>query len=274
MTTRISYNESHGRVPIVALDYAHRNERRLRELMIDYKNGNLFIVSDTDIDKIFDLTKSIMEKISEGIIGDDIIVNIDGIGEINLNEFLKYLTNINIFSENFDNAAPIPSFMYDNNSIGINDNSIEIVDFAEAAEGMIPQKHNGRILWVYNGNSNIVDGVIQNDTLKLELNQVTRLLQPPANFMITMPDDLNSHYGKTKLYLDIKNIIPKIIFPKNVKLEYNTDPKLFAHSIVVYEFETFNNGNIWLSKMTKWINNPEQEITESYIHENFDWKQV
>lgn len=277
--TTITYNESHGRVPLIPLDYSHRNERRLRELMVDYKNGNLYVVSDTDIDKIFDLTKSIIEKVSEGIVGDDIVVNIEGIGEINLNEFLEYLTSINISSEAYGGAVPVPTLMYDNNSIGIIDNKVEIVDFSEATEGTIPQKHNGRLIWVNagigSGNTSIIDGDIQNNVLALELNKVTRLLQPPSNFIITMPDDFaGQSYGKTELYIDIKDTVPTITFPSNVKLEYNTDPTLFAHSIAVYEFETFTGGDIWLAKVTKWINELEQEITESYIHENFDWKQV
>ena len=49
---QVVYDQSHGRVPLIALDYSQRHLRQFRELMVDYTNGNLYVVSATDRDII------------------------------------------------------------------------------------------------------------------------------------------------------------------------------------------------------------------------------
>ena len=272
----VDYSESHARVPIVALDYTDRHMRRLKELMIDYTNGNLYVTDANDINVIHSLVDQISKNITNNITGDDIIVKIEGIGTINLTKFLNDINSSILKMEVEDNGSALPSLSLDNSSIEGLDGKIQISDFDKAKDNYIPQKFNGRLRWVKaNVGINATESpVIINGSLNLEPGGVYRSMDLPANVTVTVDNNLVSNYGKIIWNISIGNVIPTFTFPDNVKFAYNTDTELTKNSIVTYELETFTGGNLWLAKSTKWLNISEREITEAYITDKLSWKTV
>ena len=272
----VDYSESHARVPIVALDYTDRHMRKLKELMIDYTNGNLYVTDANDINVIHSLVDQISKNITNNITGDDIIVKIEGIGTINLTKFLNDINSSILKMEVEDNGSALPSLSLDNSSIEGLDGKIQISDFDKAKDNYIPQKFNGRLRWVKaNVGINATESpVIINGSLNLEPGCVYRSMDLPANVTVTVDNNLVSNYGKIIWNISIGNVIPTFTFPANVKFAYNTDTELTKNSIVTYELETFTGGNLWLAKSTKWLNISEREITEAYITDKLSWKTV
>lgn len=272
----VDYSESHARVPIVALDYTDRHMRKLKELMIDYTNGNLYVTDANDINVIHSLVDQISKNITNNITGDDIIVKIEGIGTINLTKFLNDINSSILKMEVEDNGATFPSLSLDNVSIEGLDNKIQISDFDKAKDNYIPQKFDGRLRWIKAnvGTSATESPVIVNNSLNLEPGSVYRSADLPKNVTVTIDDNLVSNYGKIVWNISIGNAIPTFTFPANVKFAYNTDTELTKNSIVTYELETFTGGNLWLAKSTKWLNISEKEITEAYITDKLSWKTV
>ena len=272
----VDYSESHARVPIVALDYTDRHMRKLKELMVDYTNGNLYVTDANDINVIHSLVDQISKNITNNITGDDIIVKIEGIGTINLTKFLNDINSSILKMEVEDNGSALPSLSLDNSSIEGLDGKIQISDFDKAKDNYIPQKFNGRLRWVKaNVGINATESpVIINGSLNLEPGCVYRSMDLPANVTVTVDNNLVSNYGKIIWNISIGNVIPTFTFPANVKFAYNTDTELTKNSIVTYELETFTGGNLWLAKSTKWLNISEREITEAYITDKLSWKTV
>lgn len=272
----VDYSESHARVPIVALDYTDRHMRKLKELMVDYTNGNLYVTDANDINVIHSLVDQISKNITNNITGDDIIVKIEGIGTINLTKFLNDINSSILKMEVEDNGSALPSLSLDNISIEGLDGKIQISDFDKAKDNYIPQKFNGRLRWVKaNVGINATESpVIINGSLNLEPGGVYRSMDLPANVTVTVDNNLVSNYGKIIWNISIGNVIPTFTFPANVKFAYNTDTELTKNSIVTYELETFTGGNLWLAKSTKWLNISEREITEAYITDKLSWKTV
>lgn len=270
----VDYSESHARVPIIALDYTDRHMRKLKELMIDYTNGNLYVTDANDINVIHSLVDQITKNITNNITADDIIVKIDGVGTINLTKFLNDLNSSLLKMEVEDDGSAFPSLSLDGDSIEGLDNKIQISDFDKALDNYIPQKFNGRIRWIKAnvGTSATESPIIVNNSLNLEPGSVYRSANLPSKVTVTLDNNLVSNYGKIVWNISIGSTIPTFTFPSNVKFAYNTDTTLTKNSIVTYELETFTGGNIWLAKSTKWLNISEKEITEAYINDKLSWK--
>ena len=83
-----------------------------------------------------------------------------------------------------------------------------------------------------------------------------------------------SDYGTIVWNVAVTDTIPTINFPNNVKFTFNTDPTLFENCIATFRLETYTAGSIWLCTVEKYLNIPEQEITESYIIDKFSWKSI
>lgn len=82
----------YGRVPIIALSYDERDKAVPKELLVDYDTGKIYVVSAYDKTVIFDLTQEISNYLLEaGVNGDNLVVNIDGVGEVNLEEIINNL---------------------------------------------------------------------------------------------------------------------------------------------------------------------------------------
>lgn len=279
----IIYDNSHGRVPIIALDYSQRHLRRLKELMIDYKNGNLYVVDDTDINTIYDLTKQIISNVTDNITTDDITVNIPGVGNINLSKFLEALENNRVLLNNDSIVQMIPETNeFDNKTIELLDSKAQLKLFNIAKDGQYPIKENGELRWKnittsFNDIAVVDMEVEEGEEANISLSSDTmyRTSNPPEEIRVTFANDkLNTDKKHAKIVwvIECGDTVPVINMPSNVYWEFNTDPTLFVNCTGVYTFETFDQGKRWLAKVDKYLIDPEAEVTETYIKDKLSWK--
>lgn len=88
---------SKARVPVIPLQYSQRQLALKKELLVDYENGKLYIVSATDKNILHDITAKITELVTANITsGTNLTVDIQGVGIVKLGEYLKVLTEKNI----------------------------------------------------------------------------------------------------------------------------------------------------------------------------------
>lgn len=137
-----------ARVPVIALDYDKKYLCVKKELMVDYTNGKIYIVSSTDKEKIFDITAQIVELVKTSITANDVMVNITGIGDISLKNIIERLYGEEVNFEIEEEKDFAPGIKVDNASININDGDMQINNFDTATEGQCPVKSSlGSIVW-------------------------------------------------------------------------------------------------------------------------------
>ena len=283
MSTRTTYySESYGRVPIIALDYNQRYLRRCKELMIDYNNGILYYVDPNDRDTIINLSNQIASKVKDQIDAEEIIVNIEGVGEINLSEFVTYLENQMLYVEAPEPQTNVPLCSFDTRSIEVLDDIVQLTNFKSAVDGYIPYKNEGILDWMqisFGTNTEpeeppseeSADGSTTDITLSGWGTFISSDLSGDVNVTINT-DTLKTNYGKIIWNVAVTTDIPRIVFPTNVKFTFNTDPQLFENCIATFKLETFTGGSIWLCTVEKYLDLPEKEITEAYIVDKLSWK--
>lgn len=137
-----------ARIPLIPLDYNQKYLSVKKELMVDYTNGKLYIVSAESKEKIFDVTSQITEIVKNNITANNVIVNIEGIGEIDLKSIIDklYKDEVNFTVEEDKDFAP--SIRVDNSSINVVNGNMQIYKFDQAVEGTCPVKDGtGAIIW-------------------------------------------------------------------------------------------------------------------------------
>ena len=106
------------RVPVTPLDYNSRFLAEKKEILFDYNTGQLYVVSAEDKNVIFNITDVVLEKAKEGIDLDNLIINVEGIGDVNLSEYIEYLNKYNLtLSDNDSKQYYAPTVKFDNMSI-------------------------------------------------------------------------------------------------------------------------------------------------------------
>lgn len=245
-----------ARVPVVALDYTERQMAQPKEFIVDYDNGKLYIMSK-DGTRLMDITTTILKAVKGEIVASDVIINIDGIGDITLKEILEQLLSdeASFFMEEELNFAP--DVRVDNASIMIKDFKMQIDNFDIAAEGSFPKKTNGRIQWVSNAVNSVetassitaMNG--ESNTLILSGNKIYKL-DPSVISSSIILDDIDTDYALTKLVINIGYTIPAFIYAENIKWCDGMAPTFAINTIFVIEFETFDKGANWLAKCVKY----------------------
>lgn len=282
-TRKTVYDQSHGRVPIIALDYSQRYLRRCKELMIDYTNGNLYVVDANDRNIIYNIVSQIIDQVKTDIDSDDITVVIDGVGKINLTQFLIDLKEKTLCVEVLDAGANVPLFKIDNKSLEVVDDTIQICNFDNAIDGYTPYKNGEFIDWKSPGISpsspvkepDKDESSQEGSAITLGAWTINKSSNLPDTVNVTIDNtELASDYGTIVWNVAVTDTIPTINFPNNVKFTFNTDPTLFENCIATFRLETYTAGSIWLCTVEKYLNISEQEITESYIIDKFSWKSI
>lgn len=135
-----------SRIPIQALPYENKALAENRELLIDYSNGNMYVVSDKG--EIIDITAKIT-KLIDGSNTSNSEVTIDGLGTIKLGRLLELLwENRMTFSSSEQTSIYLPrGKQVDSKSIVIKDNLIQISNFDGADNNTIPVKIGNTIYW-------------------------------------------------------------------------------------------------------------------------------
>lgn len=146
-----------GRIPIIPLSYSSKHLAKKKELLFDYDKGKLYVVSAEDKSIIFDITSQIIAEINkEGVDVNNFVVTIEGIGKVNLSEFLSNLNSnmLQAFEE-----EPIktysPTVRFDNTSLILFDGQAAINGFTNAKDGTYPVKKDGYVQWVERTDYNV-----------------------------------------------------------------------------------------------------------------------
>ena len=90
---------SRARIPVIPLSYADRHLAVEKELVVDYETGKIYIISSQNREVIFDITEIIKKEASEAA-GDNITVEIEGIGHTDIGTILNKLYKSSITSSN------------------------------------------------------------------------------------------------------------------------------------------------------------------------------
>lgn len=183
-TTR--YNS--GRAPVIALDYDSRFIAHKKELLVDYKKGKLYVVSAEDKSVIIDITANIINEFtSSGSIADNFIVNIEGVGEINLTKAINRIYKNNITLKENDEAHYLsPTLRFDNRSITVQDTEVGISNFKVAGNNTYPVKFDNVIKWVPRIDEDVVRRVTRLETLAPpDAEEFKRLRKQIADIQVT-----------------------------------------------------------------------------------------
>lgn len=148
------------RVPLIALDYNSRFLAEKKEILFDYKTGKLYVVSAEDKSVIFDITKLIMKEVEKGIDLTNYVFNIEGVGTVNLSNYIKQLSTHNLQTLDETNKRyRVPQASFDNDSIVDYDGRIEINGFHHALNNTYPVKDGNIVKWVPRTDTDIVSRV-------------------------------------------------------------------------------------------------------------------
>lgn len=263
-----------SRIPVIALPYSERQKAVPKELLIDYDTGNIYVVSATDKSVIFNITSKILEKI-ESLTADKILVNIEGIGEINLVELIKDLKleldgKLEVSEIGKDAYLP-KTERFDSKSIESKYGNIQIKSFESAENGMIPQKYNGEIRWIYPPDSDqdsttgtnpgtpdpddgletkvfIIEPVEGKLFLRASRRLITNNLQKDCS--IILPRVLDQY---TEIYWNVRTYSQPILLKFQSSVIFNTeDNQPSVNSYNVYRFSTWDAGETWLATIERY----------------------
>lgn len=236
-TTR--YNS--GRAPVIALDYDSRFIAQKKELLVDYKKGKLYVVSADDKSVIFDITANIINEFTNsGSVADNFIVNIEGVGEINLTKAINRIYKNNITLKENDEAHYLsPTLRFDNNSIVVQNTEVGIANFKVAGNNTYPVKDNNVIKWVPRIDEDVVRRVTRLETLAPpDAEEFKRLRKQISDIQLTA--DLYSTLPALKTLADSNSNRLDVLDTKILKTA-EIDPMKTDISGLKSDTETMNN---------------------------------
>ena len=288
-----------GRIPVIALPYSEKHKAVPKELLVDYETGNIYVVSATDKSVIFNITSKILEKL-DSVTGDKIIVNIEGIGNVNLQEYINSLKlefddMVTISDEGKDIYIPKEERL-DNFSLESKFKRIQIKNFETAENGMIPQKYNNTIRWIYPPESDADTGSGGNDSdptdgleteiipvepiegkifLRASRRLVTKNLT--RDVLLILPRTLDQYceiYWNMRAY----QYKPTIKFGSSILFNGPYQPSENAFNI--YKFATWDGGGTWFGTLDVFVceaglggESGGSNINIEYLEKNYYSKQ-
>lgn len=282
-----------SRIPVIALSYSERHKAQPKELMIDYETGNIYVVSATDKSVIFNITSKILEKL-DSVTGDKIVVDIEGIGEVNLEQYINSLKleledMVVISDEGKDIYIPKEERL-DSFSLESKFKRIQIKDFETAENGMIPQKYNNKIRWIYppdswmdgdsdNGNSDPNDGLeteifpVEPVEGKIFLRASRRLITKnlQRDCLVVLPRTLDQY---CEVYWNMRAYQYKPTLKFGVGILFNGHNQPSANAFHIYKFSTWDGGETWFGTLDTFPVEPinqqaENNINIEYLKQNY-----
>jgi len=278
---------TNGRIPIIPLPYEYKHMAVKRELVIDEKEKKLYLVSSENSSKLIDITQSVIEHIKD-LDGNIINVEIQGVGIVNLKEFLNL---INKSIENSVNLQDVSEVKYvaqtkyiDKKSLTKHFNKIEINGFAKAPNRTIPMKKDGKIEWVSiygldgekEDNSsidscygNVYEIIPQNRRLYPIISKRQKTSYIIEDCAVVLPTPLSDYCSIEWCFLT-GDFAPNLTFPDNVY--FKDANKVLPNCKAVFEFRTFDGGDNWLGDLNYYTNtnsNTSEILDFAYINNNY-----
>lgn len=275
-----------GRIPVIALDYSEADKAVPKEVLIDYETGDIYVVN-SDGTKIFDITSQIRTLIESGELGANMIVNVEGVGDVQLTTYLSWLNQTSI------TATPvgcvhnsIPRAQTDLRSLTIKNNILQVYGFDKALNGDLPIRENGIIVWkdaatilaqladpdyVPSTNNAGAVVVIEPDAsgkIKMTTDSYQRTAALENAATLVLPTETKQQYTKLTWNYISSETNPEITFEGNIIWQSESDKIIMADSVHVLEFETWDYGVTWFVD-TKVFGRPADEsVTMEYLEEN------
>lgn len=266
-----------ARSPIIPLEFNEQARGVRKELLIDYENAAIWVVSKEDNTKLINITGRIRDELISIIEGSThgltnisyTSITIEGVGTYNIADLLKVILKDHVHATE-DTRYPTTALMrfsYDNESVGIIRNQVRVYGFEEASEGYIPMKRDGVIQWIPSNNLptpdnytinkfNITthkvvvvvgaDGSIETALVNLNDNPIQAITGIDGNFILNLPKSIDTDYCIIKVKMKIpddKDIV--ITWSDNIDWRYQSDSTTPAGLNCVYTFETFDSGATW-----------------------------
>jgi hypothetical protein len=277
----MSFN-TNARIPVIPLSYEERHLAVPKELVVDYNTGNIYIVSSEDKTILMNIT-DLIKQLFANMPGDQFTIIIEGIGEVNLGDIIKQLKESAVYAESMDKPKYVgKQLQYDMQSIEVNKSKIQLVGFKDALPGYIPVKGNLGLEWREDKNSNylslssLIDIIEPDETSTITLldARVQKTVLDSEVYTLVLPTETEKEYSKIIWHIKTGNMIPVITFPNNVIKEYENSLLVAANSIFIYEFETWDKGQTWLVKYTRYGQYiPDEAVTVDYLSSNLYDKQ-
>lgn len=134
------------RIPVQPLPYENKALATERELIVNYDDGSMYIVSDNG--ELIDITAKLSEQIKNANASNSDIT-IEGLGTIKLARLLQLLWENRIqFTTKEGISACIPKGINaDFKSVEVKDNTLQIANYEDASDNTIPVKVNGKLYW-------------------------------------------------------------------------------------------------------------------------------
>lgn len=272
--------EDNDRIPLIPLDYSQRHLACKKEILFDYKTARLYIVSSTDKAIIYDITQQIVNLVNSDISGDNLIVSIEGIGRVNLKQYLAYIRATTLKAETHSGKKAVPSAAYDFTSISNRAGLIQVHNFWKAGIGDVPFKDdNGILKWTN------TEGIYPIQTLNPGADYIIRLKEPFNTSIIDtgcivelLCKNSNDNIHNT-IYWKVSSgtSVPSIRFHSNtnVVLEYSSDLNMTSHAIHIYKFETWDKGMSWLESVKKYntIQKETNKVDTEFLYDTFYTKE-
>lgn len=279
-----------ARIPVIALSYSDKDIAKEKELLIDYKQGGIYVVDAEDRTIIHDLSKLIAENYLSNISGDNTYITIEGIGLINLGDILKILYDSKIELVNIiDDSVSLPAGVsFDNKSITVANNKVEVYGFHNAKPLATPRvsEDGSRIEWIGGveevrpgGDIGIVDqppggfepplGAKQNVLYIYPKDGTIILYNKPQQYTAINIDEYDSYdirfpltmmqYAKFYWRLDA-SLAFNMAWPKNITWLNPRPNSTAADNIYIFECQTWDYGNTWIISY----------INYAYIEQNLE----
>ena len=260
--------EENGRFPLIALDYKDRNIANKKELLIDYDTGRIYIVSADNKSVIFDVTEQILTLVGNEVKGDNITINVESLGKVNLKKFVLDMKSKGLHTTPLKGDGGVGTFAYDFKSISNKDNVIQIHNFWKAQPGQVPTvDSNGVLIWSEIGSFYNVVHVDPDTTGVYVLNN--RYNESTIDSNVVLKLETNQPYCIMSWKIVSGDTKPSIELDSSFEIvkEYESDFDMPANSTFIYEFETFDGGQTWYEKVKKYI--PGNDIVSTdYIEEH------
>lgn len=282
-----------SRIPVIALDYSQRHKAVPKELLVDYETGHIYVVSAKDKSIIFDITSKILEKL-DSVTGDKIVIDIEGIGEVNLEEYINQikldLEEMVIVTEEGKDIYIPKEERLDGFSLESKFKRIQIKNFETAENGMIPQKYGNNIRWIYppQGNQDsggtgtpdpddgletkvfLIEPIEGKIFLRASRRLMTKNLQRDA--LVVLPRTLDQY---TEIYWNMRSYAYKPTLRFHDSVMFNTPYQPSENADHIYKFSTWDGGETWYGVVSIYNRDPNNDPTQSdninieYLEKNY-----
>ena len=269
--------ENNDRFPLIPLDYKQRHLAKARELVIDNERGVIYIASAKDPSILINVTQQILNLISTDMSADNMILEVEGQGRVNLKEYISYLRANMLKAETFGGKKCLPSYGYDFSSITNRDGIIQMNNFWNAKAGYVPYVDQFSTLrWsTPDGTAPIVKVELDDANVVVLKDRFSySSISDGVIIKLNTPEEDASRHATLFWKVECGSIEPVIYIHDDCKvyLEFGNDIYMKPNAIHIYRFETWDGGTTWFESVKKYKtseNTFNERIDLDYISTNY-----